>query len=375
MTPFWFRTVSTGILVLAAWTSSQAQGADAILIGQSAGLSGGQAKYSEDLKSGIEAYFAATNRNGGVAGKTLKLVSVDDKGKKDQVLENTKKLVDKDKVFALIGYTSGAGVEASLEYLANAQVPMLAPATGNMGIRAKANRYVFHTRAGYDEEMNRVVIDLAGTAIKKIGIAYLGDVGPANPAAMKAALAAHKLTPVVELPLDRNATDFSEPVKKIVAANPQVMLFISNAKPLAIMMRELKAAGWRGRVVTSSFSGTGVIDDLKQDAHGLIMTQVLPAYWRTQVKLVKDYQEHLKAYKADAKPNYTSLEGYVAARVLVEGLRRAGGAGSRERFVEALEGLRKFDLGGYEISFSEKSRDGSRFVDTGVVSSDGQIRF
>jgi branched-chain amino acid transport system substrate-binding protein len=375
MTTYWFRTLSAGILALSSWTSSWAQGGDAILIGQSAGLSGGQAKYSEDLKSGIEAYFAATNRNGGVAGKTLKLLSVDDKGKKDQVLDNTKKLVENDKVFALIGYTSGAGVEGSLDYLASAKVPMLAPATGNMGIRTKANRYVFHTRAGYDEEMRRVVVDLAGTAIKRIGIAYLGDVGPANPAAMKAALAAHNLTPTVELPLDRNATDFSEPVKKIVEANPQVMLFISNAKPLAIMMRELKAAGWRGRVVTSSFSGTGVIDELKEDAYGLIMTQVLPAYWRTQVNLVKDYQEHLKTYKPDAKPNYTSLEGYVAARVLVEGLRRAGGAGSRERFVEALEGLRKFDLGGYEVSFSEKNRDGSRYVDTGIVSSGGQIRF
>jgi branched-chain amino acid transport system substrate-binding protein len=375
MSSFWFRTVSAGVLAVSSWGSAWAQGADTLLIGQSAGLTGGQAKYSEDLKNGIEAYFAATNRNGGVAGKTLKLVSLDDKGKKEQVLENTKKLVENDKVFALIGYTSGAGVEGSLEYLAGAKVPMLAPATGNMGIRAKANRYMFHTRAGYDAEMNRVVTDLAGTAIKKIGIAYLGDVGPANPAAMKAALAAYSLTPVVEVPLDRNATDFNEPVKKIVAANPQVMLFISNAKPVAAMMRALKAAGWRGRVVTSSFSGTGVIDELKEDAHGLIMTQVLPAYWRTQIKLVQDYQDHLKAYKSDAKPNYTSLEGYVAARVLVEGIRRAGGGSSRERFVEALEGLRKFDLGGYEISFSEKSRDGSRFVDTGVVSSTGQIRF
>jgi ABC-type branched-subunit amino acid transport system substrate-binding protein len=128
--------------------AAQTSGALApILIGQSAGFTGGQAEYSKDIKSGIEAYFATINNAGGVNGRQLKLVSEDDKGKKENVLTNTKKLIEIDNVFALIGYTSGAGVEATLSYLESAKVPMLSTSNGNMGIRATFHRNLFHTRA------------------------------------------------------------------------------------------------------------------------------------------------------------------------------------------------------------------------------------
>ncbi len=112
------------------------------LIGQSAGLTGGQAQYSKDTQTGIESFFAITNGAGGVAGRKLKLLSLDDQGKRENVLANTKKLVEENNVFALLGYTSGAGVEGALAYLSEARTPMLSPMTGNMGIRAAHNRYL-----------------------------------------------------------------------------------------------------------------------------------------------------------------------------------------------------------------------------------------
>lgn len=364
--------------LLLAWalvaSAAQAQPRPTILIGQSAGLTGGQAEYSADVKQGIEAYFDAVNKSGGVAGKQLKLVSEDDQGKKDMVLANTRKLVEATKVVALIGYTSGAGVEGALAYIDGAGVPMLSPATGNMGIRAEFRKGLFHTRAGYDEEMKKLIGNLAGIGIKRIAIAYLDDVGPANPKTMHDTLALHQLKAIAEVSMNRNATDFSAQVDTLMRANPEAVVFISNGPPIVKVIQGMRAKGYVGQFATSSFSGLKV-EDLSQHAAGLVMSQVLPPPSRTHLKLVKEYQQHLQEFAPGAKPNYTSLESYISARVLVEGLRRTGGNVSGPRLVEALETLGRLDLGGYDITFSARDHNGSNYVDTGVVTREGGLRF
>ena len=145
------------------------------------------------------------------------------------MLANTKKLIEQHKVAALIGYTSGAGVEASLSYLDGQNVALIGPVTGNMGIRAQHHKFLFHTRAGYSEEMQRMIGALANTGIKRFAIAYLDDVGPANPQAMKAALTQNNLTAVVEVPMKRNADNFSEQVANLVKSTP--MPWCSSAMP------------------------------------------------------------------------------------------------------------------------------------------------
>lgn len=364
--------------VLAAMLLSplaSAQKASPILVGQSAGLTGGQAAYSADVRQGILAAFEAVNRAGGVHGRPLKLLTEDDQGKKDNVLANTRKLVEVEKVTALIGYTSGAGVEATLKYLDGQAVPMLSPVTGNMGIRSGFHRNLFHTRAGYDDEMKKLIGGLALTGVKRFAITYLDDVGPANAQAMHGALAYAKLQAVVAVPLNRNATDFGPQVEALLKAQPDAVVFISNGPPLVKVVQAMRAKGYGGQFATSSFSGLKVIEDLGEQGTGLILSQVLPAPTKTHLKLVKEYQDDLKAAAPEAKPNYTSLEGYLAARVLAEGLRRTGGAITPERLVTALEEMRRVDFGGYEISFTRDNHDGSHFVDTGVVSRTGALRF
>lgn len=287
-----------------------------ILIGQSAGLTGGQAQYSADVKQGIEAYFHAINASGGINGRQLKLISEDDKGKKENAVANTKKLVETDHVTALIGYTSGAGVEASLAYIDGTGVPMLSPAT-----------------------------------------------------------TANKLKAVAAVPMNRNATDFSAQVTTLLEAKPDAVLFISNGTPIVKIVEGMRAKGYGGQFATSSFSGLKVIDDLKALSAGLIMSQVLPPVTRTHLKLIKDYQQHLQAFAPGAKPNYTSLEGYISARVLVEALQRSGSNLGAGRLIAALENIQQLDLGGYEVKFSATKHDGSHRVDTGVVGRDGSLRF
>jgi branched-chain amino acid transport system substrate-binding protein len=366
------------LLFAMAGTLSNAQTKSApapILIGQSAGMTGGQADYSHEVKTGIEAYFHVVNKAGGVHGRPLKLVTLDDKGKKSEVVANTERLVRDERVLALIGYTSGAGVEAVLPYIDANRVPMLSPATGNMGIRTSLHRNLFHTRAGYNEEMNRVVSQLALTGIKRMAIVYLNDVGPANPKAMQEALAAHGLAPVTAVALDRNAQDLAPQADALMKADPQAVLFISNGPPIAKIIKNLRARGYGGRFATSSFSGMRLIDDLKEEAPGLIMSQVLPSITRKHLRIIREYHRDLQEAAPEAVPNATSLEGYVAARVLVEGLMQSGRSPTGERLVEALEGLKRLDLGGYEISFSRTSHDGSRYVDIGVIGQDRALRF
>jgi len=359
------RIIARAFALAAAIVISQSAIAQ-ILIGQSAGLTGGQAEYSKDVRDGILAYFEAVNRAGGIEGQPLKLIAEDDQGKRDLVVANTKKLIDQDNVFALIGYTSGAGVEAALPVIEAARVPMLSPATGNAGIRLELHRYLFHTRAGYADEMNHIVGTTAQMGLNRYALVFLQDT-TANRKVMEEALAANQLKPVAAVGIDRNSKDFGPAVEQLMAANPDAVLFITNGTPLVEIVRGMKKRGYTGDFISSSFSGVKVLEDLKDDAIGLKFVQVLPTPKRNYPRIVKEFRGHLQQLNANATPNYTNLEGYVAARVLVEGLRRAGKNPTRERFVAALETFWQVDLGGYEVSFSPINHNGSRFIEIGVV--------
>ena len=347
----------------------------AILIGQSAGLTGGQARYSQHVKAGIEAALKAVNAKGGVRGRPLRLITLDDAGRKEKVAANTRELVEQHRVTALVGYTSGAGVEDILPYLNTVDVPLIGPVTGNMGIRARFQRQLFHTRAGYADEMRKLVDYQVTTGLRRFAIAYLDDAGPANPQAMLAALNKHQLTPVASVGLNRNAETFDREIEVLLAARPDAVLFISNAKPIAHIVRGMRQRGYGGQFASSSFSGIGVIQDLQQHAPGLILSQVLPAPGAFDLKLTHEYRADLQALSSELTPNYTSLEGYLGARVLIEGLKRVKGTPSAAGLITALESFGQFKVGGFELNFTTTSHDGSRYVNTGVVSRDQVLRF
>lgn len=364
------------VLLLAAALATTAHAADPkpILVGQSAGITGGQARYSQDVRSGIEAAFAAANASGGVRGKLVKLITLDDAGKKEAVVANTKALVEEHAVVSLIGYTSGAGVEASLGYLDGAGVPMIGPATGNMGIRSDFHKSLFHVRAGYADEMRKMVGHLATMGLTRFAVAYLGDVGPANPQSMINAIKAAGVQAVASAALNRNADDFTREAEVLLKGEPEVVLFISNGKPVVKLVQAMRAKGYTGQFAIASFAGVGLIQDLQKAAHGLILSQVLPPPSSSHLKFIAAFQADMAAHQPKAELNYTSLEGYLAARVLLEGLKRAG-ADSPAKVTSALESLQRLDLGGYEITFTSKNHDGSRYVNTGVVDRSGSLRF
>jgi len=372
------RVAFSGALWLAALGAAQAQNDNPILVGQSGGFTGGQAAYASDVRNGIEAAFAGVNATGGIGGRPVKLITADDGGVRARVLANTKKLVETDSVLALIGYTSGAGTEITLPYLRETKVPILSPATGNMGIRAEHHPWLFHTRAGYRDEMAKIVAHSTGLGLKpRVALAYLGDVGPANLKAMQDALAAQQLTAAAVVALDRNAKDFAPQIEQLMAGKPDLVVFISNAPPIVAIVNGMRERGYHGQFATSSFAGSRVVQDLKQNARGLIMIQVLPQPHRNALNFHREFHADLKRLSAAAKAsaNYTVLEGYIAGRTLIEGLRRAGRELNREKLTAALAGMAELDFSGYRIRYARGNHEGSRFVDLGVVSEDGQLRF
>ncbi|MFY7973409.1 MAG: ABC transporter substrate-binding protein [Rubrivivax sp.] len=368
----WLLLSSTGSALAQAQTVVPTS---AILVGQSGGFTGGQAEYARDVRTGIEAALAAANARGGISGRPVRLVTADDGGKRDAVLVNTRKLVEVDNVVGLIGYTSGAGTEGTLAYLQQMRVPMLSPATGNMGIREAANPHVFHTRAGYDDEMAKIIGHVARLGYKRVALAYLDDVGPANLRAMTGALAKNGLSAATVVGLNRNADDFTPQVDKLMASQPQIVVFISNAKPIVNIVRGMRARGYGGQFATSSFAGSRLVADLKEHAPGLILIQVLPQPRKNHLQFHREFHADLAALSPQVKANYTILEGYVAGRVLLEGLRRSGPGVTRGRLQAALEALPELDYGGYRIRLGTSDRSGSRFVDLGVVTDDLRLVF
>lgn len=351
------------------------QAGEPLLIGQSAGFTGGQADYAKDVRLGIEAAFGVANAAGGINGRPLRLVTLDDGGKREAVVANTRKLAESDKTLALIGYTSGAGTEASLETVTKARIPILSPATGNMGIRAAFNPYLFHTRAGYGDEMRRIISHAAQLGLNRIGLAYLDDVGPANLKSMQDALAAEGLAAAAVVGLNRNATDFTPQIEALAKSDAQLIVFISNAKPIAAIVKGLRERGYGGQFATSSFAGSRLAGELKQYARGLIMIQVLPQPRKDTLQFHRDFHAGLRRVAGDAEANYTMLEGFIAGRVLIEGLKRAGPTPTRASLVAGLESLGQLDLGGYVIRLSKDNHNGSRFVDLGVINGEGRLVF
>jgi ABC-type branched-subunit amino acid transport system substrate-binding protein len=208
--------------------------------------------------------------------------------------------------------------------------------------------------------------------LTRFALAYLNDVGPANPKSMVDALERNKLKPVASVGLDRNAEKFDKEAETLIKGEPEMVLFISNARPVVKMVEAMRVRGYNGQFAIASFAGFGVIDGLKQASHGLILSQVLPPPTSKHLKFVGSYIADMTKHAPSAQQNYTSLEGYLAARVLVEGLRRAS---SDAKLIAGLETMERVDLGGYEISYSPTNHSGSRYVNTGIVDRTGSLRF
>jgi branched-chain amino acid transport system substrate-binding protein len=335
-----------------------------IRIGMANALSGPASGLGVDLKAGAAAFLARVNAAGGVNGRRIVLVSKDDGYEPEKTAAATKALIEQDKVFTLFGYVGTPTSAAAVPLAARASVPYLFPFTGAEFLRNPVNKWVFNVRASYFDETELMVERLTKDAgAKKIALFIQDDAfGEAGKAGVNRALHKRNMKVAEEARYKRNTLDVDEGLAKIKAAAPDGVVFIGTYASLAAIVKKAKAQGIKAKFMTVSFIGTaGFISAAGADGDGVYITQVMPSP-EGGAPVVKQFLQDMKG----GPVNYSSLEGYVDAAVLVEALKKTGANPTRAGLVSSLEGLNT-DLGGLKVGFSAASHQGAKDVFLTVV--------
>lgn len=355
------------------WAQSSGK---SIVLGQSAAFSGPAAQLGEQFKRGALLYFERLNAKGGVNGRTIELKSLDDGYEPDRCKANTDKLI-KDGVFALFGYIGTPTSLAALPLATAAQMPFIAPFTGAQALREPFNRVAFHVRASYFDETAEIVKQVTSIGTRRIAVFHQNDsYGKAGLDGVLRALKPLNLEPAALGTVERNTVDVAAAVKSIVTSKPDAIVLISAYKSCAAFIREARKAGFGGTFYNVSFVGTKALaDELGADARGVVVSQVMPYPYSPASPLATEYLAAGQAAAGDKfEPNYSSIEGFVAAKTLAEGLKRMGGTPSPDGLIAGMESLREFNLGGFFVDFSANKHTGSRFVDLTILTGDGKVR-
>jgi len=344
---------------------------NSILIGQSAAFTGPASELGTEMRAGAMAYFQWINAQGGVNGRKIELRSLDDGYESDRAAANTRKLIE-DGVFLLFGYVGTPTSNASKPIFTAAKVPFVGPFTGAESLRNPLNRYVFNIRASYFDETDKLVGQLVGQTLDRIAVFYQNDdYGKAGLAGVERAMTRRNMKIAATGTVERNTTDVATAVKSICKIEPQGVVMISAYKSCAAFIKEARAAGCNPQFLNVSFVGSKALaHETGPAGRGVGISQVVPFPWNLSARVVKEYQQLLEASTGKQNYSFTSLEGFIAAKVLVEGLRRTGNDLTREKFVNAMEQMRDYDVGGFTVSFSPSDHSGSRFVELTVIGKD-----
>ena len=346
-------------------------------IGQTAGHTGAVAATVKEATAGALLYFEAVNAKGGIAGKPLELVSLDDRFEPKLAAENAKKLIDQG-VLALFLTRGTPHNEAILPLLAEFKVPLVGPSTGAMLLHQPVNRWVFNVRATYQREAERLVRHLMQFGTQRVGIVQVADSFGEDAAVGALRGMDRGLSPVVHATYDRSKPDFSSVIPKLVQADVQAVLFIGSGTAVVDAMKGLRAAGSRAQMLTlSNNASAGFVKALGPVARGVVVSQVLPPERSLASPIVKEVTS-LAAAKGSVAPPITPalLEGFASAKVLVEGLRRAAAAGNITPvgLQRALEGMQRVDIGGLEVSYSPSDHTGLDYADLSIIDAEGRFK-
>jgi branched-chain amino acid transport system substrate-binding protein len=345
-----------------------------IRIGQTAGYSGPVAAGVKETSDGARLWIDAVNARGGVNGQTIELVSLDDKFDPKLAAENAAKLAADARVVSLFLTRGTPHAQAIMPVLDQQRIPLVAPSTGAMVLHQPVHPWLFNVRATYQREAERAVQHLALVGMGRIAVVQVDDsFGADCMAGAERGFKAAGKSPAVHVKFDRAKPDFAPLVTKVAQAEPHAVLFFGSGAAVADGVAALRKAGVRAQVVTlSNNASSGFIKQLGEHARGTIVMQVFPFERSPKSPMVKEAQELAAAAKV-AELTPAMLEGFAAAKVLVEGLRRAGASPTRDRLRAALETMQGVDIGGLEVSFSPRDHSGLDYVDLSIIGAGGRF--
>lgn len=358
LTPFLVRS--------AAAVKQPAKAPPELIIGQSAPFSGASAQTAKAYQEGLLAWFSEVNRRGGIHGRRLRLISLDDRYEPKLTLRNTRQLIEQQQAIALIGFFGTANSKAIMPLVEKVGIAYVAPRTGARSLIKPYRPMVFNMRASYQAEIDQVIDHLVRDGRHQVAVVHIKDAyGEDGLRSSKKALARHDLKPATVAGVMRDSTNTNAAARQVVAANANAVLVIATFTTSASLSRDLFRLGSRAQLMNLSPVGIeGLQDALPAgQANGIGISQVVPFPWNRRVPVVAQYQQLMQRQQVEAHYGYTSLEGFLAARWLTAALDKAGPNPNRVKVVMAFRSLANLDLGGFKLKLVPGSNQASDLVE------------
>lgn len=348
-----------------------------IRLGASAVLSGPLGPQTVQYGEGSRLLFDAVNASGGIHGRKISYVTMDDGFDPKRAVDNTQKLLKDHKVFMIFNNTGTVQTAAVLPLLKESRTILFGPVTGASAFRDNFNPLVFHVRASYGQEARRILSQLKQSGIGRVAVFYQDDgFGKALLAELKKASEAEQLPFVAEIRVDPQQPDFTAAAAATAQAQPQAVVMGTAGSTFTSYIKAVQQTPVKPGFYGFSVASLDVINrELKDKARGTILAQIMPSLRNTTIPVVAEYLKLLREKSPDAKPSASQFEGFVHARLLVEGLRRTGRDLSTEAFIKTMEGTGEIAFGRFTARYAPSSHNGSSYVELAIVDADGQLRY
>ena len=365
--------LTTSLCLIAALQLSVTCAAESLVVGRSLPLTGPLSSYGEAKRDGADAYIQKINLAGGVVGKQIELVTLDDAYAPATTVSNLKKIAAERSPVAFLGLFGVPTVAAALPVMEELKIPSIGLTSGTDELRVPFKKYVFPVRASYGDEARKLVGHVKTVNISKINVIYSENpFGESVKNSLVVALKDAGITANV-FKVDAAATQAAAAAKLAIADNPQAIFLTMLSQAAVPVLGEVRKAAFSGALYTFSPVDTSVVTKkLGKTASGLVISQIVPIPKGIRLKVVGEYIQALKDLGRGA-PSFYGLEAFIEAKVLVEGLKRAGTKPSPSSLVQGLETMREFDLGGYFVNYSASAHAGSNFVEVDVIDGSGEV--
>jgi branched-chain amino acid transport system substrate-binding protein len=369
----WGRSAMVAVLAVLGVSAHAQEGVSktSVLLGQSVALTGPGSALAAPFQQGAKLYFDRLNAGGGINGRKIELVTMDDRGNSELTAANTKKLLEQG-VFSLFGYYGSKQVTTAYPQIKDGDVLLFAPMAAADEFRGAMYANVYSVRPGYAEEAAAIARHAETLGAKRLAIIHGTD-----SESLAALDSATRTFPSMGANLVANAAATSgsvaNSVDKVLAAKPESVLVIGDANAAANAVRDLRAKSFRGPIYGFSNTGESLLaEELGKDGAGVVLVRVVPKSDTSKVALVREMIVDAETAKL-GKPNVYMLEGYIAARVFAEALRRIPKDPTRAKLRKALDGLDNVSLAGFRVHFAD-DRVASKLVELSLIDSQGRVR-
>ena len=367
-------TVASATTTLARGLETPGVDDQRVLFGQSAALTGPAEELGLELSLGINAAFYEVNSNGGVDGRRLELITLDDTYEPDLAIANTLRLIEEEQVFALIGEVGTPTSRSATPVAAEADVPFVAPFTGAAFLRSDSWDNIVNLRASYAQETEEMVARLTqDLGISRIAIMYQDDsFGRTGLQGARAALQRRNMQPVSVGIYPRNTTAIKTGLIDLTLGEPEAVIVVGAYRPVAALIAWSRHIGFDPLFITISFVGSNALArELGPAGEGVYVTQVVPFPTDVSVPVVASYVKALGVYAPDASPSFVSLEGYLAGRLAIMGLEGCGPEPTRPCFLNTLLRSGALDIDGFPLAFGPDDNQGSDQVFLTYINNEG----